>query len=233
MNHISRKLCIALLGAAVIFAGCVKKPRPAPVDTTMTGPAAMGAVNPENVNLTGPSAAGLQPRPANAEGIVEDENTIRGLLKPVFFDFDSPAIKRDERAKITDAADYLKKNPQYRMLLEGHCDWRGTAEYNLGLGDRARAVRAPVPAGSRGSEGQARDAVQGFVGRDRTRLRGRDGQGTPGRICDSQEIAAAQRRLMPAPGRSPGPFVPDGPFAAISRGPAPRASAPTRPCPFA
>lgn len=142
MNHISRKLCIALLGAAVIFAGCVKKPRPAPVDTTMTGPAAMGAVNPENVNLTGPSAAGLQPRPANAEGIVEDENTIRGLLKPVFFDFDSPAIKRDERAKITDAADYLKKNPQYRMLLEGHCDWRGTAEYNLGLGDRrAQSVR--------------------------------------------------------------------------------------------
>jgi peptidoglycan-associated lipoprotein len=143
MNHISRKLCIALLGAAVIFAGCVKKPRPAPVDTTMTGPAATSAVNPESLgNLTGPSAGGLQPRPANAEGIVEDENTIRGLLKPVFFDFDSPAIKREERAKITDAADYLKKNMQYRMLLEGHCDWRGTAEYNLGLGDRrAQAVK--------------------------------------------------------------------------------------------
>jgi peptidoglycan-associated lipoprotein len=143
MKFISRKLSIALLSAAVIFAGCTKKPRPAPVDTTVTGPPAVSAVNPENLgNLTAPSAAALQPRPAGAEGILEDENTIRGLLKPVYFDFDSPAIKRDERTKITEAADYLKKNPQYRMLLEGHCDWRGTAEYNLGLGDRrAQSVR--------------------------------------------------------------------------------------------
>ena len=140
MNFISRKLLVALVGAALIFAGCTKKPRPAPVDTTMTGGPATAAVSPENLgNLTTPSAGTLQPRP---EGVLEDENTIRGLLKSVYFDFDSPAIKRDERAKITDAADYLKKNPQYRMLLEGHCDWRGTAEYNLGLGDRrAQSVR--------------------------------------------------------------------------------------------
>ena len=30
----------------------------------------------------------------------------------------------------------MKKTPQYRMMLEGHCDWRGTSEYNMGLGDR-------------------------------------------------------------------------------------------------
>ena len=34
---------------------------------------------------------------------------------------------------------YLDENPTYRLLLEGHCDWRGTSEYNLGLGDR-RAI---------------------------------------------------------------------------------------------
>ena len=96
MNHISRKLCIALLGAAVLFAGCVKKPRPAPVDTTMMGPAASSAVNPEPGNLTGP--VGGHPAAA-AEDIIEDENTIRGLLKPVYFDFDRSAIKDDERAK--------------------------------------------------------------------------------------------------------------------------------------
>jgi peptidoglycan-associated lipoprotein len=144
MNSISRKPCFALLSIAVIFAGCTKKPRPTPADTTMTGPAAgTSAVNPENLgNLTEPSAAGLQPRSANAAGIIEDENTIRGLLQPVYFEFDKSAVKQDERKKISDAADYLKKNAQYRMLLEGHCDWRGTAEYNLGLGDRrAQAVR--------------------------------------------------------------------------------------------
>ncbi len=140
MKFISRKLSIALLSATVIFAGCTKKPRPAPVDTTVTGPPTASAISPDNLgNLTGPGTALQQRAPGD---VIEDADTIRGLLKPVYFDFDSPAIKRDERPKITDAADYLKKNPQYRMLLEGHCDWRGTAEYNLGLGDRrAQSVR--------------------------------------------------------------------------------------------
>jgi peptidoglycan-associated lipoprotein len=135
-------LCLALISTAVIFAGCTKKPRPTPADTTATGPVS-SAINPTSLgNLTDQSAAGLQPRPVNAGDIQEDENTIRGLLKPVYFEFDKSAIKQDERKKISDAADYLKKNTQYRMLLEGHCDWRGTAEYNLGLGDRrAQAVK--------------------------------------------------------------------------------------------
>ena len=142
MNLISRKLCFTLISITVIFAGCTKKPRPTPVDTTATGPAS-GAINPTPLgNLTDQSAAGLQPRPVNAGDIQEDENTIRGLLKPVYFEFDQSAIKQDERKKISEAADYLKKNTQYRLLLEGHCDWRGTSEYNLGLGDRrAQAVR--------------------------------------------------------------------------------------------
>jgi peptidoglycan-associated lipoprotein len=51
-------------------------------------------------------------------------------------------VKGDQKANIAAAADYLKKTPQYRMLLEGHCDWRGTSEYNMGLGDRrAQAVK--------------------------------------------------------------------------------------------
>jgi peptidoglycan-associated lipoprotein len=84
-------------------------------------------------NLTDTSASTLQPR---TDGVIEDADTIRGLLVSVYFDFDRSAIKKDEQAKITAAADYLKKTPQYRMMLEGHCDWRGTSEYNMGLGDR-------------------------------------------------------------------------------------------------
>ncbi len=137
MNIISRKLCFLLLSAAVVVAGCTKKPRPIPADTTAVGG---GAVNPESMgNLTETSAAGLQARP---EGYQEDADTIRGLLQSVYFDFDRSAIKAGERSKINAAADYLKQNPQYKILLEGHCDWRGTAEYNLGLGDRrAQAVK--------------------------------------------------------------------------------------------
>lgn len=129
MNFISRKLCLILLSAAVVVTGCTRKPRPTPADTTVTG----SALTPTSVGTFDQSAQNLQPR---TDGVIEDADTIRNLLPAVYFDFDKSAIKHEERQKISDAADYLKKNPQYRMLLEGHCDWRGTAEYNLGLGDR-------------------------------------------------------------------------------------------------
>ena len=60
----------------------------------------------------------------------------------MYFDFDQSAIKPSERDKLKNAKTYLETNPGMRLLLEGHCDWRGTAEYNLGLGDRrANAVK--------------------------------------------------------------------------------------------
>jgi peptidoglycan-associated lipoprotein len=137
MNLISRKLCLVFISALVIFAGCLKKPRPTPADTSAIGSSSL-MPNPLG-NLTDASAGALQPR---TDGVYEDADLIRGLLESVYFDFDKSAIKQDERAKISAAADYLKKTPQYRLLLEGHCDWRGTSEYNLGLGDRrAQAVK--------------------------------------------------------------------------------------------
>jgi len=138
MNFNSRNLFLALLSIAVVLAGCTKKPRPTPADTA--APMGSSALTPENVPTEALApGTNLEPRPP---GVIEDDNTIRGLLQAVYFDFDRSGIKPAERAKVTAAADYLKKNTQYRMLLEGHCDWRGTAEYNLGLGDRrAQAVR--------------------------------------------------------------------------------------------
>ncbi|HUJ44328.1 MAG TPA: OmpA family protein [Opitutaceae bacterium] len=133
MKFTSRKLCVILLSAAVILTGCTKKPRPTPADTTAMGSGAGSALTPTPVGTFDQSAGTLQPR---TDGVIEDADTIRNLLPSVYFDFDKSAIKQGERQKIADASDYLKKNPQYRMLLEGHCDWRGTAEYNLGLGDR-------------------------------------------------------------------------------------------------
>ena len=76
------------------------------------------------------------------------------------------------------AKEYLDKNPSHRLLLEGHCDWRGTAEYNLGLGDRrAGAVRKylqslGVPAErletlSKGSLEAAKNADDATMSKDR------------------------------------------------------------------
>jgi peptidoglycan-associated lipoprotein len=131
--NLSKKLCIVLACTLVVFAGCKKPQRPTP-DQTMVGQGS--GINPNDVQgggLTDASSATLAPR---TDGVYEDADKIVGLLKPVYFDFDKSNIKESERAKLQAAKDYLAQHPEHRLLLEGHADWRGTAEYNLGLGDR-------------------------------------------------------------------------------------------------
>ncbi len=69
----------------------------------------------------------------------------RGLFAPVYFDYDSAQIKNQlERAKVVAVADALKGNSK-KLLIEGHCDERGTAEYNRALGERrAQNTRAEL-----------------------------------------------------------------------------------------
>jgi peptidoglycan-associated lipoprotein len=134
MKLASKSLCIVAV-SAVLLAGCKKKPiRPNPSETAL-GPQTGGAgmLTPSEVPTTADNTTTLQARDPN---IIEDKDTIRGLLQPVYFDFDRSDVKAAERAKLQAAKDYLEKHPEQRLLLEGHCDWRGTAEYNLGLGDR-------------------------------------------------------------------------------------------------
>ncbi len=63
-------------------------------------------------------------------------------LKDVFFEFDRYDLSADARAVLRANADWLKTNPAVRIEIEGHCDERGTNEYNLALGaKRAQAAR--------------------------------------------------------------------------------------------
>src|SRR5262249_24500827 len=81
--------------------------------------------------------------PLRGEGFgVDGQNRIALQAQTVYFEYDSSNIRPGERAKLKAAKDYLDKNPTHKLLLEGHWDWRGTAEYNLSLGDRrANAVK--------------------------------------------------------------------------------------------
>ncbi len=142
MNLFSQKLTFILLGATLAFAGCSKKPkRPSPNDTLLGQGAGAGAggsgydsLNPFDAGISGvvdSSASTLETRGGTDLG-----DQIRDLVAPVYFDFDSSGIRPSERAKLQEARTLLNENPEQRILLEGHCDWKGTAEYNLGLGDR-------------------------------------------------------------------------------------------------
>jgi peptidoglycan-associated lipoprotein len=63
-------------------------------------------------------------------------------LKDVFFDFDKSNIRDDQKAALNDDVAWLKANAGAKITVEGHCDERGTSEYNLGLGERrAKAVK--------------------------------------------------------------------------------------------
>lgn len=90
-------------------------------------------------------------------------------FEPVYFDYDSSQVKPSERSKIEPVADYLRSNAPKKLIIEGHCDERGSAEYNLALGERrALAVRSYLVGlgidGARvqtSSFGEERPAAQG------------------------------------------------------------------------
>ena len=63
------------------------------------------------------------------------------MTERIFFDFDKSALKLESQALLKKKADWLKANPAAKLLIEGNTDERGTAEYNLALGER-RAVSA-------------------------------------------------------------------------------------------
>lgn len=57
-------------------------------------------------------------------------------MERIHFDFDKSDIRRDAREVLKRKADWLRKNPDYRLTITGHCDERGTREYNMALGQR-------------------------------------------------------------------------------------------------
>jgi peptidoglycan-associated lipoprotein len=58
------------------------------------------------------------------------------LLKDIYFGYDKYEIRREDEGILKENAAFLKKNPRMKIQIEGHCDERGTAEYNLALGER-------------------------------------------------------------------------------------------------
>jgi peptidoglycan-associated lipoprotein len=79
--------------------------------------------------------------PVQAEQPSIDE-LFRKEVRDAYFDYDKADLRADTRTGLSKTADFLKSNPQIKVTIEGHCDERGSTEYNLGLGDRrASAVK--------------------------------------------------------------------------------------------
>jgi peptidoglycan-associated lipoprotein len=90
---------------------------------------------------TPPAEVAVQP-PAGALGAPGAAVPAASPLKDVFFDFDKAEVREDQKAALSEDVGWLKANARVKITVEGHCDERGTAEYNLGLGERrAKAVK--------------------------------------------------------------------------------------------
>ena len=139
----------AILLAVLAGASCVRNPPPVEPEPTAPPPGAETAVRPR------PDRPAADPRPAAPPPLPpvlreEDRFNTRSLedlnrdspLSPVFFAYDSSELDAEAQAVIEANADVLAEFPAWVVTIEGHCDERGTPEYNLGLGERrALAVR--------------------------------------------------------------------------------------------
>jgi peptidoglycan-associated lipoprotein len=147
MNVYQRTAAIAafslILGLAV--SACGKKepaitPPPPPFPAAPTAPPSPPA--PPAPATPAPTPRALSEDELFAQKSLAQLNSERPL-GDVFFDLDNAAIKEEGRSALATNATFLKRWTTTRITIEGHCDERGTAEYNLGLGERrANAVKA-------------------------------------------------------------------------------------------
>lgn len=139
----SLTLWILVLALSIIWLGCPKKkpvttPQPTTSQETVKQPAQ------EVSQAPAPSTSkDIQENPLSKD--IQSVNTYldeKGLIGDVFFDFDKYNLKADARDRLAKNADFIKEHPNMIFTIEGHCDERGTNEYNLALGERrANAAR--------------------------------------------------------------------------------------------
>jgi peptidoglycan-associated lipoprotein len=135
MKILKARSSLLLLLPAFLFVACgTPPPPPSPEDTLSQGAAPQGADWIDPTQLYGPGAEGLEMRDSGMGA--GGSGRIENILEPVYFEFDTSYVQASERPKLQAAAEHLQRFTSDRLLVEGHCDWRGTKEYNLALGDR-------------------------------------------------------------------------------------------------
>jgi peptidoglycan-associated lipoprotein len=149
LTRLTNSLLAGLI-LAVAGAGCLKKPVN---ETTLPGYKPQPLSDPfantgSDTNLfTGGGTNG--PMPMSNPDIRKDWPRDHEIFKSdtVHFDYDSSVVRSGEKSKVKAVADYLKANMADAVEIEGHCDERGTEEYNRSLGDRrALALREALAA---------------------------------------------------------------------------------------
>ena len=138
---------LALLGVFAV-SGCGGKKRPPAVLTDpsrTTAPPASPAPWPSPADAPTDAGPDVQPMGEDAARAVDysaESETAGGVLSDIQFGYDEATLTDEARATLEKHALWLQNHRETKITIEGHCDERGTVDYNLALGDqRARAAR--------------------------------------------------------------------------------------------
>jgi peptidoglycan-associated lipoprotein len=142
---------IALLPGALGIVGCKKKP---PADTSASAAATQPVEQPKPIEepKPAPPPPPPPPKPTAPKPLTAADLNLQKVLHTIYFEFDKYELRDDARQTLASNVEWLKGNSKWRLLIEGHCDERGTNEYNMALGDRranaakSYLVSAGIPA---------------------------------------------------------------------------------------
>lgn len=127
-------VAISLIGAQT---GCRTKPKPGNPGVNTTGGTDLGPGMGDGMLGDGTGGLGLNANTPALDSFMSDAS-----IQSVYFAYDSSTLAAGEDAKVSAVASYLQGKPGTFVLVEGHCDERGSNEYNMGLGERrALAIR--------------------------------------------------------------------------------------------
>ncbi len=145
-----RVFLVSAIGVGVLLSACVKRPGAVATEqpSQVTGTQAAGR-GPEGGAASSSLPGGAErvtPTPAPQREQPGAQAAQAGFkespLKDIFFDFDKSEIRPDAKAPLSEDVAWLNAHPKAAITIEGHCDERGTLEYNLALGARrAKASR--------------------------------------------------------------------------------------------
>src|SRR5258705_3827466 len=137
INYRNVVFCL-VLSAFVALAGCSSKPAQPEVLST-------GSATPPAETTKQPAASSSSTTTSSLDALKRGDSTATPASSPlqdVYFDFDSYDLRADARDVLKTNWQWLKANPAAQIQIEGHCDERGTSEYNLALGSkRAQSVK--------------------------------------------------------------------------------------------
>jgi len=152
MKNFREAAVIAIAAMSMVVAGCSKKVAATPPPTpTPQQPTQAAAATPPSAPVERPVTTPTPAPPARAN--MPDAATraridqLLARIEDAYFDYDQHTLRPDAvkalQADSTELRDILKDYPNYKLTIEGHCDERGSAEYNMALGEkRAESAKA-------------------------------------------------------------------------------------------